>query len=35
MANYKISDIEGIGPAYEEKLKVAKVRSVNSLLKKG
>ena len=35
MANYKISDIEGIGPAYQEKLRVANVRSVNALLKKG
>ena len=35
MANYKISDIEGIGPAYQEKLKTAKVRSVTTLLKKG
>jgi predicted flap endonuclease-1-like 5' DNA nuclease len=35
MATYKISDIEGIGPAFEQKLKSAKVRSVNSLLKKG
>lgn len=35
MAIYKISDIEGIGPAYQEKLRNAKVRSVNTLLKKG
>lgn len=31
----KISDIEGIGPAYAEKLKKANVRSVQALLKKG
>lgn len=35
MANYKISDIEGIGPAYAEKLQQAGVRSVSALLKKG
>jgi len=35
MANYKISDIEGIGPAYSEKLQAAGVRSLNALLEKG
>jgi len=35
MANYKISDIEGIGPKFAEKLKSAKVRSVGALLKTG
>jgi len=35
MANYKISDIEGIGPSYQDKLKAANVKSVNALLKKG
>jgi len=35
MANYKISDIEGIGTVYQEKLKTAKVKSVNALLKTG
>ena len=35
MANYKISDIEGIGPAYAEKLQNAGVKSVMALLKQG
>ena len=35
MKSYKISDIEGIGPAYAEKLQKAGVRSVAALLKKG
>ena len=35
MANYKISDIEGIGPTYAQKLKAVGVRSVNALLEKG
>ncbi|MBN1153553.1 DUF4332 domain-containing protein [candidate division KSB1 bacterium] len=35
MVSYKISDIEGIGSAYAEKLKKYNIRSVNSLLKKG
>ena len=35
MANYKIDDIEGIGPSYAEKLRGAGVRGVNTLLKKG
>lgn len=35
MANYKISDIEGIGPVFAEKLSKAGVRSVNKLLEKG
>jgi len=35
MANYKISDIEGIGPKYAEKLKAVGVKSVNALLEKG
>jgi predicted flap endonuclease-1-like 5' DNA nuclease len=33
MTNYKISDVEGIGPAYAEKLRLAGVKSVDSLLK--
>lgn len=35
MSNKKISDIEGIGPAYAKKLQKANVRSVNSLLNAG
>jgi len=35
MANYKIADIEGIGPAYAKKLGNAGVKSVNALLAKG
>jgi predicted flap endonuclease-1-like 5' DNA nuclease len=35
MANYKISDIEGIGPAYAEKLRSIKIQTVNGLLEKG
>jgi predicted flap endonuclease-1-like 5' DNA nuclease len=35
MATYKIADIEGIGPAYAEKLKKAGVKSVNGLLQAG
>ena len=35
MANYKISEIEGIGPIYAEKLKKAGIKTVNALLKKG
>ncbi len=35
MANYKISDIEGIGPKYAEKLMEAKIKSVYALLKAG
>ncbi|MBN2544441.1 MAG: DUF4332 domain-containing protein [Spirochaetes bacterium] len=35
MANYKISDIEGIGAANAKKLAKAKIKSVNALLKKG
>jgi predicted flap endonuclease-1-like 5' DNA nuclease len=35
MANYKIDDIEGIGPAYAKKLRGAGVRGVSTLLKKG
>ncbi len=35
MANYKISDIEGIGPAFAEKLTACGIRSVMALLKKG
>jgi predicted flap endonuclease-1-like 5' DNA nuclease len=35
MASYKISDIEGIGEKYAEKLKAAGVKSVNALLEKG
>ena len=35
MANYTISDIGGIGPAFAEKLGKAGVRSVMALLKRG
>ena len=35
MARYKISEIEGIGPAYAEKLIAAGVKTVNALLEKG
>ena len=35
MPSYKISEIEGIGPAYAVKLKQAGIKTVNSLLKKG
>ncbi len=35
MANYKISDIEGVGPVFADKLSKAGVRSVNKLLEKG
>jgi predicted flap endonuclease-1-like 5' DNA nuclease len=35
MANYKISDIEGIGPTYAEKLRNIKIQTVNALLEKG
>jgi predicted flap endonuclease-1-like 5' DNA nuclease len=35
MATYKIIDIEGIGPAYAEKLKKVGVKSVNGLLQAG
>jgi predicted flap endonuclease-1-like 5' DNA nuclease len=35
MANYKISDIEGIGSVYSAKLKKTGVKSTNVLLKKG
>ena len=35
MASYKISDIEGIGPAFAKKLRTAGVRSVNALLENG
>ncbi|MCK5740317.1 DUF4332 domain-containing protein [bacterium] len=35
MPSYKIDEIEGIGPAYAEKLKAAGVSSVNALLKRG
>ena len=35
MPNYKISDIEGIGPVNAKKLKTAGVGSVNALLKLG
>jgi predicted flap endonuclease-1-like 5' DNA nuclease len=35
MANYKIEEIEGIGPAYGEKLRQAGINSVAHLLKKG
>lgn len=32
---YKISDIEGVGPAYEEKLKAMGINTVEKLLEKG
>jgi len=35
MPNYKISDIEGIGPVYAEKLRSIKIMTVKSLLEKG
>jgi predicted flap endonuclease-1-like 5' DNA nuclease len=35
MAEHKIQDIEGIGPAYGEKLQSAGVNSVTQLLEKG
>lgn len=35
MANYKISDVEGIGAKFATKLSKAGVRSVNALLKEG
>jgi predicted flap endonuclease-1-like 5' DNA nuclease len=35
MANYKISDVEGIGPKFAQKLQKAGVRSVNALLASG
>jgi predicted flap endonuclease-1-like 5' DNA nuclease len=35
MANYKISDVEGIGSKFAQKLQKAGVRSVNALLANG
>lgn len=35
MPNYKISDIEGIGPVYAEKLRSIKIMTVKALLEKG
>jgi predicted flap endonuclease-1-like 5' DNA nuclease len=35
MANYKIEDVEGIGPVYGEKLRKAGINSVDQLLKIG
>ncbi len=35
MANYKIDHIEGIGPAYAEKLRAIGIKSVTALLEKG
>jgi predicted flap endonuclease-1-like 5' DNA nuclease len=35
MANYKINDIEGIGPMYAEKFTRAGIKSVGALLKQG
>ena len=35
MANYKIEEIEGIGPAYGKKLRQANINSVDQLIKKG
>lgn len=34
MATYKISDIEGIGPVYAEKLQAVGIRTVDALLKR-
>ncbi len=33
MASIKVSDIEGIGPAFEEKLNIAGIKTVGGLLK--
>lgn len=35
MANYKIQEIEGIGPVFGEKLAAAGITTVNDLLEKG
>jgi len=35
MANYMIEEIQGIGPAYGEKLRQAGVKSTDAILKKG
>jgi hypothetical protein len=35
MANYKIEEIQGIGPTYGEKLHQAGVKSTDAILKKG
>ena len=35
MADYKIKDIEGIGPAYAEKLSNAGISTIGALLEKG
>ena len=35
MANYKIEDVEGIGPVYGEKLRKAGINSVDQILKIG
>lgn len=35
MANYKITDIEGIGAAYTKKLVAVNIKTTNALLKKG
>ncbi len=35
MANYKISEIEGIGPSYAEKFSGAGIKTVEDLLNKG
>jgi len=35
MADYKISDIEGIGPKYAEKLRTAQIKNVSALLNAG
>lgn len=34
MAKYRIEDIEGVGPAYGEKLRRAGIKTVNGLLKR-
>ncbi len=34
MANYKIEDIEGIGPAYGEKLRAASIEDTDTLLER-
>lgn len=35
MANYKIEDVEGIGPAYGEKLRKAGIENTDQMLKAG
>lgn len=35
MGKHRVSDIEGIGPVYEEKLRAVKINSVKKLLERG